>query len=553
MSIESTTNVAPAHPSAAKARPKIPFIGPLALYLLLIAAFFPLFRYLLTPDLISYISIAQHYAHGYWSEAINTYWGPLMSWLMVPLLWMGVPGLLAAKLFCIASGIFLLFSFRSLARLFDLSPPLETATMYTVAIMAVAFSLIPPGPDLLVAALLLFYFAIVFNPDYAARPWAGIVCGLLGVAGFLTKAYLFYFFIAHFALMTALHWLRIRPVDRGPLLRHFAAGMVVFAVGSAPWIWAMSAKAGKFTLGTSGAWNYRFVGPDTPGYPQYYHLMPPPGPHAISMWEDPSLALLPAWSPLHSARDFSQQLRLIGANFKDLTAIVLETSVFGFAAVFAYLIWGIARGEIARHLWSFTIVTIALLPMGYLLVSIRDRYVWAALLLILLAGAVVVRAVAQEFGGLAGQVAIAGFVLSFALLPVRELIGHRNTGRSWYQISNMLRSKIPPHSRLASCGDWNDSIAVAYYLQLPFYGSTSATGAEDLVRSQLELNPTQRPIQPSDPAEIDRSLREDHISYYLVWPDCRILPSPEILHDPVAIAAQQGVKLFHISGATDQR
>ena len=163
MSANSATRVAPPDPSAARTQQKIPFLGPVALYVLLTAAVFPFFRYLLGPDSISYISIAQHYADGYWKEAINTNWSPLMSWLMAPLLWVGISGLLAAKLFCIASGILLLFTFRILVRGFGLSRFLATLTMYAVAFMTVVFALTRLGPDILVAALLLLYFAIVFR------------------------------------------------------------------------------------------------------------------------------------------------------------------------------------------------------------------------------------------------------------------------------------------------------------------------------------------------------------------------------------------------------
>jgi hypothetical protein len=507
---------------------------------------------LLGPDPISYISIAQDYAHGYWSEAINTYWSPLMSWLLVPLLWMHVPGLLAARLFSILSGIFLLFSIKILVRGFDLPPLLQTVTMYTAALIAAAFALTQLGPDLLVAALSLLYFAIVFERDYPRRPRAGIECGLLAVAAFLSKSYMLYFFLAHFTLMNALHWFRDSNV-RARVLRQFATGILVFVIGCAPWIWAMSAKAGAFTVGTTGAWNYRLVGPDTPGYPQYYGLIPPPGPHATSMWEDPSPALLPPWSPLSSARNLHHQVRLIAANFKDLAAILMDTSVFSFAAVLGYVIWGIARGQAARYPWILVVLTIVLLPLGYLLVSLRDRYIWAALLLIFLAGAVVVGAVVQDLGRLPARIAIACYALSFAILPVREFIGRRNSGRSWYQISQALQAKIPPHSRLAACGDWNDSLAVAYYLHVPFYGSTGSTAAEDSVGSDLRLNnATPPPEPPPDPAQIERSLRDHHISYYLAWPDCRVFPPSQMLGEPAGVPGQPGVKLFPVLPAAAQ-
>ncbi len=523
-------------------------LGPFALYLLLIGALFPFFRYLLAPDSISYISIAQHYADGYWSEAINTSWSPLISWLIVPLLWIGVPGVLAAKLVCIASGILLLFGVRILARGFEISPRLEIVMMYTASIMIATFALTRLGPDILVAAILLFYFASIFDRTYGQHRRAGIVCGLLGVAAFLAKGYIFYFFIAHFIAMTVLHWFREQGPDRGRILRHFAIGILIFAAGCAPWIAAMSAKTGRLNFGTTGAWNYRLVGPDSPGYPQYLHLIPPPGPHAISMWEQPSPTLLPAWSPF-SGHGLRHQLRLLKANFKELTAILIDTSIFSFAALFAYIVWGIARGEKARYPWPFVLATVVILPGGYLLVLVQDRYIWAALLVILLAGAAVIDSAAGNLNRLAWRVAIAGYALSFLLLPARMLIGERNTGKGWYQESQAIRSQIPTGSRLAGCGAWNDSLAVAFYLHDPFYGSTGSTAEEDPIRYLLNPDATANGTPtPLSSAAIGRTLLANKIRYYLVWPSCRTLPPPNVIAGEIDVPGGNGAKVLRITG-----
>ncbi len=42
------------------------------------------YQYILNSDGISYISIAQKYMVGDFGNAINGYWGPLLSWLMIP-------------------------------------------------------------------------------------------------------------------------------------------------------------------------------------------------------------------------------------------------------------------------------------------------------------------------------------------------------------------------------------------------------------------------------------------------------------------------------------
>jgi len=50
------------------------------------------FRNYIFPDDISYLEIARNYAAGRWSLAINSYWSPLLSWMLAaPMKWPGIP------------------------------------------------------------------------------------------------------------------------------------------------------------------------------------------------------------------------------------------------------------------------------------------------------------------------------------------------------------------------------------------------------------------------------------------------------------------------------
>ncbi|MDD9865664.1 MAG: hypothetical protein OXS32_04890, partial [Verrucomicrobiales bacterium] len=58
----------------------------------------------LNTDAIAYMRVAEYWSTGNFDFAINGYWGPLLSWLMVPFLWLGVEPLLAGKLAMLISG-----------------------------------------------------------------------------------------------------------------------------------------------------------------------------------------------------------------------------------------------------------------------------------------------------------------------------------------------------------------------------------------------------------------------------------------------------------------
>lgn len=59
------------------------------------------YQYQINPDGICYISIAQKYLSGNYGSAINGYWGPLLSWLLVPFLFFGFTPAIGNKNFII--------------------------------------------------------------------------------------------------------------------------------------------------------------------------------------------------------------------------------------------------------------------------------------------------------------------------------------------------------------------------------------------------------------------------------------------------------------------
>src|SRR5258706_3649627 len=81
-------------------------IAILLTYFAFVISFLIYHRYEITPDGISYISVAQKYLDGNFSDAINGFWGPLLSWLLVPFLAVGIPSLLAPEVVLLVTGAF---------------------------------------------------------------------------------------------------------------------------------------------------------------------------------------------------------------------------------------------------------------------------------------------------------------------------------------------------------------------------------------------------------------------------------------------------------------
>jgi len=475
---------------------------------------------LLNPDTVSYFSIAHHYLRGEWREAVNTGWSPMSSWLMVPLAGLGMPDVAAMRIFTALSGGLTLYAVDKLAEDFELRPGWRLAAMYTAAGMVLAYSLLRLGPDLLEAALLLLYTRVVIRRDYATGG-RGAVAGAWGAAAFLTKGYALYFFLGHFALMHLLHAWR-EPSEAARVRRQWAVGMTLFLILSAPWVIAMSYKAGHLSAGTTGAWNFRLVGPESPGYPQYFGLIPPPGPHGSSMWEEPEPALLPKWNPLASPREVKHQIRLILANVRESIRLVLYTSLLIPVAILAYVIWGFRKGASTLVPWILPVATILVYPAGYLLIVIVDRYFWNVFLLILLLGAMAFQAVAARIPRLPGALLMSAYFLSFLALPTRMMmVQAKDTQQRWAEIAAQIQRQAPGLSgRLAGCGGWNDGVQIAWSLGMPFYGETGPTAEELTVRDQLNPSAQGTPQPIPGQEEIAHQLKRYRVDYFLALPAC---------------------------------
>lgn len=501
---------------------------PAAILVLGYLALAPLYQYQFDPDGIAYVNIARHYADGYWSEAINVHWSPLISWLLAPWIAFGASAVMAVRIAGLLFAVLTLWGLHRLTALFHLRPSLHLLVNSIGAVIILAAAVLRMGTDLLLAGLLLLYFSQVLQDGFARAPRAGLYCGLTGALAYLAKAYAFAFFLGHFTLLSLLRLWRASAGERRLLATQYAKGMLVFAVLSGVWIALISNKHGSLILSTTASFNFRLVGPDSKGYPHFQKLLRPPSEHAANYWEAPSPESLPQWSPLQSARHLRHQVRLIYHNIKDLTIHWLYVSLFTMAALLLYAVLGFA-GLLKTPSPLFVLLTIFSYPAAYLLVIVQDRYMWPIDLL-MLAAAVSLLELLFRTAALprrAEWLLLALFTSSYLYLPLRQMLEQRFKGTQVHEIARRIQKETPLQGRLASCGDWNRSAHLAFYLDLPYYGITAPSQSE--VDDSGGLNPSMASGAGTSPEVFDQNARaqldQADIQYFLVWDDCTSIPS----------------------------
>lgn len=155
------------------------------------------YQYILNSDGISYISIAQKYMGGDFGNAINGYWGPLLSWLMIPFLYFSsntLSNLYMTKILSLITGLFTIIGVKLLCDKFRIDGLVQTIFLFSLVPIMLLFSFTVLSPDLLIVSFMVFYLSFIFDDKYSINLKNGFFCGLLGGMAFLSKSYAFVFF-----------------------------------------------------------------------------------------------------------------------------------------------------------------------------------------------------------------------------------------------------------------------------------------------------------------------------------------------------------------------
>ena len=247
-------------------------------------------------DGISYINIARQYLEGHTDAAVNAYWSPLVSWLMVPLMALGVGDSAALVAVSAAGGLVATaLACRLVLRATGGHGPAALVVVVSTAVFALG-NLRVLTPDLLVVAAATALAGAIARCDDALRSGdrgaqvrASVVLGVVCAVCYVTKLYL-----VPVAVVAAAGWLVVRALlerVHGARLRPLvmvATAAGVAAVLAAPWVVVLSTSYGHVTAGSSLSVNLesKFVPDAGSGGTTAAPLWAPPNEHAVSFGED---------------------------------------------------------------------------------------------------------------------------------------------------------------------------------------------------------------------------------------------------------------------------
>ena len=403
----------PSGPDAARGAARRRWLWYAALAAAYLAAAVPLAWYArdaINPDGVAYVQTARHWAAGRVDLAVNGWFSPLLSWLLVPAVWLGVEPFAAARALGVVYG--LLFAAGAVRLAAAMGARRFSIWAFGAALLLSLRTVFAEvTPDFLMTAGLTWFYALTAEWIWAdpARPGYRkvILAALVGGACYLAKAYALPVVLATLPLAAIFRWVAVRkevkPVSRSVFhaVVPAVAAMGVAVVVCAPWILAISAQFGRFTTSTAASLAARSwpVGPEVlleGSYPHYAIQQPPQG--RIGAWENPAEAK-GEWPRWHSREGvgwtLGNQMKVISYNLQ-MTFLgdtrrtrsgpeylapylsrfdLLMTLVFGWAAALGIAALSRWSGP-ARWLWLWGALAAAVYLGGYVLLYLYERFTW---------------------------------------------------------------------------------------------------------------------------------------------------------------------------------
>jgi hypothetical protein len=464
-----------------------------AIYLVAACSQLPRVRYQINPDGISYLAIAERYLSGDFGAALNAYWGPLFSWLLIPLLALRIEPLLACKIVTFATGVATLFGAWILSERYTRVVAIRMAITAALIPMVLAWAASLITPDILVACFLAYYAYFISDPAMSRR--SVLLAALFGALAYLAKSYAFVFIPIHLAGVTAGRWICARhAARRKKVLQRAALGLAAFVILTFPWVVAISLKCGRATFGTAGGYNLAVAGLTSGSKGSQSHPVPapgllaPPDEGAFSAWEGPSFNGYPGGP---SPSTVSRVIFLMKENAPKVFEYLQEASPLALLIVVASVLISLLRWRTwaESQLVACTVASGVLYTAGYVLIWVEPRYLWILEILLLMLAAALVEVLhrGRRLPVLAtcfiAAVVASSFVLRpISLLPRLAYADHETTEiiKSLAHQGVDLRSR-----RLASDARWAHSLYVGYFLRARYFG-TVPSGDPGVVRRELD-------------------------------------------------------------------
>ena len=411
------------------------------LYILCFFLLFPWYQYVLDIDAISYIHVAQRYARGEYYTAVNGYWSPLVSWILIPFIKAGYNPVMAAKYINGLLGLLTLFTSYSLMDKFHIHNLLKKIIPFVLAVLFVSYAFYELCADLLQLLFLLLYLNLLFSKDFINNTYKIIGAGALAAVCYYAKAYNLPFFLLHFTVMAFVLLKRNNTVGFNRVfITKLLTAFITFFLLLSPYLIILTQKYGSFRINNAGKLNISWF--LSPGISDNRKMVAElPYPDATSYWDEPTYAQEKFIGPFTSGKYFLKEIKLVISNTIKFCSLLNLISIFSFLIFCCFIIYLYRkRKDNDTNSWLLLLTTI-LYPSGYLLIFIEWRYIWLLPVTLILMMAITLSYLFEH-----GYLTLRRFTVlavifsgSFLLQPVNEMQDLKDNNKDVYQMANAFK------------------------------------------------------------------------------------------------------------------
>jgi hypothetical protein len=448
----------------------------LLLFLVLFAATWPFYKYIFDVDGIGYASVAHHYINGDWQKAINGFWYPLHSWLVIPFIKMGFNDGAAFKISNLFISLASLAALHKLLIKTELNDYHKISIQLTAVIMLLHYSYTQLAGDILFMFVLLLLINLHQTSDFYTSITKNIAAGLLGVCLYLSKSYGFPFFLVYYICGYIFFNNKKMPV------KYIFTGLAVFFLLSFLWMIALHWKYNTWFVDFA---KYRAHLGDRSAYTGLL-IQPPPYNTSAAVWEDPWLVNIYELPQKDMASWFLQEMRVIIFNIQNLLIKLCDLSFLAPAIIFGLTVSLFVKNNYQRKFWLFTIL---MMPAGYLLLHVETRFIWVLSFILLIAGASLLH---ECFSNLAiskkKQLFLwSVFFASFLLKPIDNLKDDFKRHEQFYELAGYIKSN-QLSGNFTSNNKPGENMVVAYLSGMRYFKIAGNAHANQLLAKFRELN-----------------------------------------------------------------
>lgn len=347
----------------------------------------PYLGYLLDSDGVAYLTIARRVVEGDFQQSINGLWSPLNSWLLVPFMKAGWNAWELAKFVNFSIGIVVIGLVNQLNKRFIDDVNIQRWMLLPLPIVLTYFSYFQLFGDLLQLIFVLAYLCVLYRKKFQFQTKDLVLAGIFMGFGFYAKAYSFIFLILHSIVFYGIHFWN-STINKQQLFKAVSITIGVCFFMMMPWIyllyekyhiWSLTGLAGKLNMSWY-IWSHKTFRTDI------HLLIPPTYEDSPSFWEDPYPSQGILSSPFSSLVCFGRWLLRVGHTILMAAKCYSQLTLFSIPFI-TWAIYHLFKQKSLLHNWQtelHLLLTILVLPLGYLMMHIETRYIWLNVFLLLI-------------------------------------------------------------------------------------------------------------------------------------------------------------------------